>query len=54
MVFDILIKGGFVVDGTGNPWYRADIGIDSGKIVRIDRAINENAKKVIDAKGKVP
>ena len=33
--YDIVIHGGMIVDGSGNPWYRADLGIRDGKIVRI-------------------
>jgi len=32
MRFEILIKNGFVVNGTGGSWYRADVGIEGGKI----------------------
>ena len=31
-MFDIVIKNGYVVDGTGSPWFKADIGIDDGLI----------------------
>ena len=31
--FDVLIRNGRVLDGTGNPWHRADIGIRGGRIV---------------------
>jgi len=33
MEYDLIIKNGYLVDGTGNPWFRADIGIIDGKIV---------------------
>jgi dihydroorotase-like cyclic amidohydrolase len=36
-LFDILVKDGFVIDGSGNPWFRADVGIEDGKIVKIGR-----------------
>lgn len=49
--FDIVIKGGRVVDGTSAPWYFADIGIREGKIVRIGRIDPASATRTIDAKG---
>jgi len=48
-VFDIVIKNGFLVDGAGNPWFKADIGISEGKIVKIGKLINAKAEKVLDA-----
>jgi len=51
-VLDLLIKGGLVVDGTGSPGRRADLGISSGKIVSVGKA-SESARKTIDAAGLV-
>lgn len=48
---DVVIRGGRVVDGTGAPWYAADVGIDDGRIVRIGRIAADEAKTVIDAQG---
>lgn len=48
MSYDLLIKNGTVVDGTGAPQYRADIAVANGKIAEIGK-ITEGAKKVIDA-----
>lgn len=47
--YDIVIMGGHVVDGTGNPWFKADIGILNGKIVKVGRIDGKSAEKVIDA-----
>src|SRR5688500_10413262 len=47
--FDILIRNVRVLDGTGNPWYRADIGITGDRIAAMDMLGNANAKTVIDA-----
>ena len=33
ITYDILIKSGKVIDGTGNPWFKADVAIKNGKIV---------------------
>ena len=50
--FDVLIMNGQVLDGTGNPWYSANIGIKDGKILYIGRSkARLLAKRVIDAKG---
>jgi N-acyl-D-aspartate/D-glutamate deacylase len=53
MRYDILIKDGKIIDGTGNPWFKADLGIKDSKIVYIGR-INKypkTANDIIDAKG---
>ena len=51
--FDILIVGGRVFDGSGNPWFRADLGVRDGKITRIGDLPRGSARRVIDAMGKV-
>jgi N-acyl-D-amino-acid deacylase len=51
--FDILIVNGHVVDGTGTPWFAADIGIRGGRIAAIGRLAGSPAKQTIDAAGKV-
>ena len=47
--FDILIRGGRILDGTGNPWYRADIGITGDRIRAMGALGNATAKTTIDA-----
>ena len=49
--FDIVIKDGRIVDGTGAPWYVADVGIRKGKITKIGRINSDSAPREIDAKG---
>ena len=51
--YDIAIVGGRIVDGTGNPWYRADLGIKRGRIVAIGGIAHIGAEKVIDAAGMI-
>lgn len=50
-MFDILIRNARVVDGTGNPWFWADIAIADGRIAAIGRHLDERARQVIDADG---
>jgi len=51
--YDVLIRGGRVIDGSGNPWIRADVGIRAGRIARIGQLEGVQASRVIDAAGKV-
>lgn len=51
--YDVIIRGGHILDGTGNPWYAADIGIRGDKIAAIGKLDHANAKKVVDAVGSV-
>ncbi len=52
MQYDLLIRNGTVIDGSGLPRFRADVGIVQGKIAAIGR-IRDGAKEVIDAEGHV-
>jgi len=47
--FDILITNARVVDGTGNPWFRADVGILGDRIVEVGQLSDRRAQRVIDA-----
>ena len=51
--FDIIIRNGRIVDGSGNPWYVTDIGINNDRIVRIADLSEATANRVIDASGLV-
>ncbi len=52
MGYDLLVKNGTVIDGSGSPGYRADVGVVDGKIAAIGR-INESASQTIDADGHI-
>jgi N-acyl-D-amino-acid deacylase len=51
--YDIVIKNGKIIDGSGNPYYYADIGIKGEKIVDIGKLGGAQADRIIDAKGLV-
>ena len=51
-MYDLVIKNGYVIDGSGSPRFAADVGVKDGKIVKIGR-INERAQRSIDAGGQV-
>jgi N-acyl-D-aspartate/D-glutamate deacylase len=51
--FDVLIRGGMVVDGSRLPRYQADVGIKDGKIAKIGNLKAHQAKKVVDAGGQI-
>mgnify|MGYP006164056193 CR=1 FL=1 len=52
MSYDLVIKNGMVVDGSGGARYRGDVAIQDGKIAKIGR-VNEKGKQTIDAEGHV-
>src|SRR4051812_48013923 len=49
--YDIILKHGKIIDGTGNPWFYGDIGIVKNKIVSIGDLSKSRAGKIIDATG---
>ncbi|HUP73972.1 MAG TPA: amidohydrolase family protein [Acidimicrobiales bacterium] len=50
-MLDLLIKGGLVVDGTGQPAFRADVGVHNGRIVHVGESVD--ATEVLDARGRI-
>ena len=52
MTYDLVVRNGMVVDGSGMPRYRADVGVKDGKIAHIGRIAN-GAGESIDAEGHV-
>ena len=52
MAYDLIIKNGTVIDGSGLPRYRADVGVRKGRVATIGR-IREQASEVLDAEGQV-
>lgn len=51
--FDLVIRNGHIIDGTGSPWYSGDIGILNERIAAIGSLANTSARRTIDARGLV-
>ena len=51
--YDIVIRNGHIIDGTGSPWYAGDIGIRDGRIAAIGNLSHVHATRTIDAAGRV-
>lgn len=51
--YDLLIRNGRIIDGSGNPWFYGDLAIDSGKIVAVGDIPGATGRTEIDAKGLV-
>src|SRR3954469_5246085 len=51
--FDVIIANGHGIDGTGSPWYSADVGIRNGHIAAIGNLSGAAARQRIDAHGRV-
>ncbi|MBS7249677.1 MAG: D-aminoacylase [Candidatus Freyarchaeota archaeon] len=48
---DIVVENARIIDGTGNPWFKGELGITGEKIAEMDRSISTRGERVIDAKG---
>jgi len=51
--YDFIIRNGHIVDGTGSPWYAADVAVKDGRIAAIGRLEGAPAARTIDAHGMV-
>ena len=52
-MYDIIIRGGTIVDGTGAPRHVADVAVENGRIVAIAPVIEDDAREEIDARGRL-
>ena len=52
-MYDLILRGGRVVDGTGSPWYRADVALASGRIAAMGRNLEGRGERQINARGLV-
>ncbi|MFN2531010.1 MAG: amidohydrolase family protein [Pyrinomonadaceae bacterium] len=51
--YDLVIKNARVVDGSGNPWFKADVAVKDGRIARIGRVADSEASRIIDAHNQI-
>jgi N-acyl-D-aspartate/D-glutamate deacylase len=51
--YDLLIRNGKIIDGTGNPWFRGDVAVRGDRIVAVGRVPPGTARREIDARGLV-
>src|SRR5882724_9541569 len=51
--YDLIIRNGHIIDGTGNPWYAADVGVSGDRVATIGDLHEAHAKREIDATGRI-
>lgn len=51
--FDLIIRNGHIIDGTGSPWYAGDVAVRDGRIAAVGSLAGARARQTIDAAGKV-
>jgi dihydroorotase/N-acyl-D-amino-acid deacylase len=51
--YDLIIRNGHVIDGTGSPWYAADVAVKEGRVAAIGRLDKASATRIVDAHGQV-
>ena len=51
--YDLILTGGHVIDGSGNPWFKADVGIRDGRIVAVGSLDGVDADQVLDVDGRI-
>ncbi len=49
--YDLVIRGGRVVDGTGNPWFHADVAVSKDRVVTVAKNLAGKGQREIDARG---
>jgi N-acyl-D-aspartate/D-glutamate deacylase len=49
--FDVIVRGGHIVDGTGNPWFAGDVAVRGDRISAVGNLSNAKARREIDARG---
>ena len=52
-IFDLVLKNGRIVDGSGNPWFPGDLGVKDGLIVKVGNLSDAAGERTIDATGHV-
>ena len=52
-MFDVIIRGSRIIDGSGSPWYYGDVGIRGERIAAIGKLDQAEARRVIEADGRV-
>jgi len=52
-MYDVLIRKGRIIDGTGNPWFKADVAVNKGRIAAIDNLSSDSADVIFDVKDMV-
>ena len=52
-LYDIVIRNGHIIDGTGSPWYSGDVAIADGRVAAVGDLKNAEGKRVIDAHGMI-
>ena len=50
-IYDVIISNGKVIDGSGNPWYYADVAVKGERIAHIGNLSSDKAHQIIDADG---
>jgi N-acyl-D-amino-acid deacylase len=52
-MFDLIIQGGRIIDGSASPWYYSDVGISGERITAIGKLDHKQARRIIDAEGRI-
>ena len=51
--YDVVLRGGVIIDGTGRPRFSGDVAVSGDRIARVARRIREQGRREIDCRGHV-